>query len=567
MASWFAATLHRGRSRRTTRRALVLPLTAVFVLSMQAVVLSSGIAELPALLGSDVAVGVPARHGRRRGGVAPGGAALPGDRAVRRRRPHGRVRHPRRRVAVRDVRHAGDHASACSRRAPRRPAAALVIFAFASKAGLAPFHAWLPEAHPRAPSHVSALMSGRDAEGGGLRPDPVHGRLLARRCPAAWGIALLALGLAGAAVAAIYANIARDIKRILAWSSVENIGLAFAMFGFRLVLRRRGLAGARRRGDGGALPAPARPRAVQGGPVPRRRRDHPRRRHTGRSKRSAAWPTGCRACRRRRWRCALAAAALPPFGSFAAEWMLVQAVLASLATRRADVVVTGVAVLVGRGLRRRAGGVRDGAPVLVRVPRRTAFGRPRARRWSPRPACGARSSSLAVGGPGARRARAVAPAAVPGPVRHRSAPTAAGTWAPSGRTGPAARGRRSAAAMAAALAARLAGAARARRAPRDVRRYHTWDCGQPIDATMEYTATGFSAPVRFFLRDIVRAEKHLVFRAGRRDRTRGSAGPDGVPQGGRHPRAALLPGRAADRGGGRPAAATCRTASSSSTSP
>jgi hydrogenase-4 component B len=44
-----------------------------------------------------------------------------------------------------------------------------------------------------------------------------------------------------------------------------------------------------------------------------------------------------------------------------------------------------------------------------------------------------------------------------------------------------------------------------------VRRSHTWDCGQPIDATMEYTATGFSAPVRFFLRDIVRAEKHVVF--------------------------------------------------------
>jgi len=46
---------------------------------------------------------------------------------------------------------------------------------------------------------------------------------------------------------------------------------------------------------------------------------------------------------------------------------------------------------------------------------------------------------------------------------------------------------------------------------RRVRRFRTWDCGQPIDATMEYTATGFSAPLRFFLRDIVTAEKHLVF--------------------------------------------------------
>jgi hypothetical protein len=70
------------------------------------------------------------------------------------------------------------------------------------------------------------------------------------------------------------------------------------------------------------------------------------------------------------------------------------------------------------------------------------------------------------------------------------------------------------AALGVAMAAALAGAWAVRRSlgARDrVRRYHTWDCGQPIDETMEYSATGFSAPVRFFLRDIVRAEKHLVF--------------------------------------------------------
>jgi hypothetical protein len=69
-------------------------------------------------------------------------------------------------------------------------------------------------------------------------------------------------------------------------------------------------------------------------------------------------------------------------------------------------------------------------------------------------------------------------------------------------------------ALAAAIAAALVGAwlvQRALGARHAIRRYHTWDCGQPIDATMEYTATGFSAPVRFFLRDIVTAEKHLVF--------------------------------------------------------
>ncbi len=118
-------------------------------------------------------------------------------------------------------------------------AMALVLFAFTSKAGLAPFHAWLPEAHPRAPSHVSALMSGvmlNVAIYGLLRFTPVCWPAM----PAAWGAGLLALGLGGAAVAVIYANIAREIKRILAWSSVENIGLAFGMFGFQVVLRRAG---------------------------------------------------------------------------------------------------------------------------------------------------------------------------------------------------------------------------------------------------------------------------------------------------------------------------------------
>jgi hydrogenase-4 component B len=69
-------------------------------------------------------------------------------------------------------------------------------------------------------------------------------------------------------------------------------------------------------------------------------------------------------------------------------------------------------------------------------------------------------------------------------------------------------------ALGALLAAAVAAAALLRRVAggrSKERRYHTWDCGQPIDETMEYTATGFSAPIRFFLRDIVRAEKHLSF--------------------------------------------------------
>jgi formate hydrogenlyase subunit 3/multisubunit Na+/H+ antiporter MnhD subunit len=103
------------------------------------------------------------------------------------------------------------------------PAFLLAVIGFGTKAGFMPFHVWLPEAHPAAPSHVSAVMSGVMIKTGiyGLlrtmsflgRPDPW------------WGWLLIAVGLASGILGVLFALAQNDLKRLLAYSSVENIGI------------------------------------------------------------------------------------------------------------------------------------------------------------------------------------------------------------------------------------------------------------------------------------------------------------------------------------------------------
>lgn len=105
----------------------------------------------------------------------------------------------------------------------------LFIFAligFGTKAGLIPLHIWLPEAHPAAPSHVSALMSGV------MIKTAVYGILRVTfdfLSPTSylWGVGLLIIAIITALVGIIYASQENDIKRLLAYSSIENIGIIF----------------------------------------------------------------------------------------------------------------------------------------------------------------------------------------------------------------------------------------------------------------------------------------------------------------------------------------------------
>jgi formate hydrogenlyase subunit 3/multisubunit Na+/H+ antiporter MnhD subunit len=113
---------------------------------------------------------------------------------------------------------------------------ALALFGFGAKAGLVPLHVWLPEAHPAAPSPVSALMSGvmlKTALYGVLRVsfDLLHQQLWW------WGAAVLALGLFTALFGVIFAAVQTDMKRLLAYSSIENIGIAFTALGLAILFR------------------------------------------------------------------------------------------------------------------------------------------------------------------------------------------------------------------------------------------------------------------------------------------------------------------------------------------
>jgi hydrogenase-4 component B len=110
----------------------------------------------------------------------------------------------------------------------------LALFGFGAKAGVVPLHVWLPEAHPAAPSPVSALMSGvmlKTAIYGILR---VTFDLLGTQLWW-WGVLALALGLITAVFGVMFAAVQGDMKRLLAYSSIENIGLLLVGIGLTII--------------------------------------------------------------------------------------------------------------------------------------------------------------------------------------------------------------------------------------------------------------------------------------------------------------------------------------------
>ncbi|RCK79492.1 MAG: Hydrogenase 4 subunit B [Candidatus Ozemobacter sibiricus] len=97
------------------------------------------------------------------------------------------------------------------------------LVGFGAKAGFMPLHVWLPDAHPAAPSHLSAVMSGVMIKTG------IYGLLRALTVlgapPVWWGWALVVIGVVSGIMGMVFALAERDVKRLLAYSSVENIGI------------------------------------------------------------------------------------------------------------------------------------------------------------------------------------------------------------------------------------------------------------------------------------------------------------------------------------------------------
>ncbi|PKN29678.1 MAG: hypothetical protein CVU64_06880, partial [Deltaproteobacteria bacterium HGW-Deltaproteobacteria-21] len=109
----------------------------------------------------------------------------------------------------------------------------LAIIGFGAKAGFIPFHVWLPEAHPAAPSPVSAIMSGVMIKTG------IYGLLRALSFlgspPPWWGWLLIAIGLSSGILGVLFALAQHDLKRLLAYHSVENIGIIALGLGLGLL--------------------------------------------------------------------------------------------------------------------------------------------------------------------------------------------------------------------------------------------------------------------------------------------------------------------------------------------
>jgi len=120
---------------------------------------------------------------------------------------------------------------------------ALALLGAGSKAGLVPLHIWLPLAHPAAPSHVSALMSGV------MTKVAVYGFIriifdLAGAPAWWWGLVLLVAGGTTSVLGILYAMMQRDLKRLLAYSTIENVGVIFVALGLAVAFRANGMAAA-----------------------------------------------------------------------------------------------------------------------------------------------------------------------------------------------------------------------------------------------------------------------------------------------------------------------------------
>lgn len=119
-------------------------------------------------------------------------------------------------------------------------ALALALLGAGSKAGIFPLHAWLPLAHPAAPGHVSALMSGvmtKVAVYGFIR---IVFDLTAVANPT-MSLMVIVAGAITAALGVLYALMQNDLKRLLAYSTVENIGIIFVVLGLAMAFRSAGL--------------------------------------------------------------------------------------------------------------------------------------------------------------------------------------------------------------------------------------------------------------------------------------------------------------------------------------
>lgn len=382
-------------------------------------------------------------------------------------------------------------------------ALSLLLCGFGSKAGLVPFQVWLPEAYGEAPITATALMSGA-----GINL-AVYGFLrvilfMLPGLPMSLILAIIVMGSASAIVGALYAVVDRDMKRLLAYSSVENMGIIFTMIGVALLAGKEGNAELTQVALYAALLLAAAHAVFKSGlflaaglviaTVRSRRLEA----MGGLAKRMPQFSAIV---------CVLAlmASALPPFGSFVAEWAFLQAIVSAVTLATPMLKVALVVILAVMGF---VAGL-----ALFAMVKFYGIG------FLAQPRTEGASSAVE---PDAALLLPVAGLALGGVLLGLFSPFVLANIGAIDLVTVEQRlsasvlvGQGSLAPMVVALVGMVVIGILwlARQIFTDVKRervYQTWDCGQPITPRMEYTATAFSGPIRFLFRFFLRTDKTVI---------------------------------------------------------
>jgi hydrogenase-4 component B len=386
----------------------------------------------------------------------------------------------------------------------------LLALGFGSKAGLVPLHVWLPLAHPAAPSHVSALMSGVMIKLG------VYGLLRTGfdwlgAGPAWWGVVLLLAGGASALLGVLYALVEHDLKRLLAYHSVENVGIILLGLGAGLVFRATGFEALALLGVVAALyhtlnhavfkallflgagavlhATGTRNMEAMGGLIKR-----------------MPWTAACFLVG------AAAISALPPLNGFVSEWLTFQALLQSFQVREPGlnlVFLLGLAALALTGGLAAACFVKAFGISFLALPRSDAAARAHEVDWSLRGGMVTLAAGCVALGLFAPWVLTGLLRAVPG-LGPATAPALGDGWTVSVGAGFASVSPLVVAALLGAAAVLVLLGLRLGGARWDRRSYETWGCGRSLQtARMEYTATAFSQPFKRVFAILYRPVKQL----------------------------------------------------------
>ncbi len=400
--------------------------------------------------------------------------------------------------------------------AVRSLAFVLALAGFGSKAGMVPLHVWLPRAHPEAPSPVSALMSGAMVNLG------VYGIVrtgdgLLRGGELWWWLAVAGLGVASALFGGIHAAASADLKRLLAYSTVDNMGLvligagaagALAVTGHRELAALAMIAALFQLVSHSAFKGCL---FLAAGSVQRAAGTRDLDSLGGLLRRLPVTATlfGIGA---------LSICALPPFSGFAGEWLLLQGFLRGFSAHGA---ATATALLAGVAALALTGGLTVAA--FVKAFGIGFLGQPR----TPGAAAAGETGPAMVAGTALLAVPCLVLGVIPGavvPLLARAAGTALGGTPPEPlRAGAGLAITGSADVIQPALLAavllgglvlawglvRLRAGTAARRGYR-ARRADAWGCGRELQtARMQYTATSFAEPLQRVFDDVLRPDRDL----------------------------------------------------------